>query len=282
MEIIHHVGFNTSSKQALFDAIIELGIKHKINDLPAKGGRLVTFDISETDPSWPAIIQLLKKYIGLDIYRGGDMYETFFSEQDIRKAEWSRLVSTFEQGYPYPKGNWPFKQLSLVNVCPACGIYEQNNSMRFYKEPGLHKNSFMNLIGGGEIFAVPEVFSALEKIGAKGYKSWEVIINKTKQSSERVLQIYPPWITTHGLIDTDSMRQVICPTCGITKYYYHAKGVMRIKKESLIPDTDFMRTNEWFGVGLVAFREILVSNRVAQLILDKGWKGIQLKVVEFE
>lgn len=45
-------------------------------------------------------------------------------------------------------------------------------------------------------------------------------------------------------------------------------------------DVDFVRTDEWFGSGLIAFREILVSNRVARLILDKGWQGVRMKGVE--
>ncbi len=77
------------------------------------------------------------------------------------------------------------------------------------------------------------------------------------------------------------MRQVICPKCGKVKYYPHKNGVMRFKKEALIPDTDFLKTFEWFGVGRFAFREILISNKIAQLILDKDWKGVRLKVVEF-
>lgn len=280
MEIIHHVGFNTLSSQEFLNTIIELGIRHKIIELPGRGGQLVTFDISESDPLWETVFSLLKKYEGFDIYRGGDIFETFFSEEEIRKAEWLRLVSTFEQGYPQPKGNWPFKQLSLTNVCSSCAIYEQNNPMRFYKEPSLGKKSFMSLVGVGEIFAIPEVFSAFEEIGAKGFEAWETIIHKTKQPSERVRQLYVPGIAMPGLMGTERMRQVVCPKYGTIKYYSHVKGIMYLKREALLPDTDFMLTHEWFGHGLLAWREILVSNRVASLILDKGWQGVRLKVVE--
>ncbi len=57
---------------------------------------------------------------------------------------------------------------------------------------------------------------------------------------------------------------------------------MKFKKGVLPNGTDFVRTKEWFGSGRIAFQEILVSNRVAQLFLEKGWKGFRLKVVEFE
>jgi hypothetical protein len=55
---------------------------------------------------------------------------------------------------------------------------------------------------------------------------------------------------------------------------------MYLKREALLPDTDFVLTHEWFGHGLLAWREMLVSNRVANLILAKGWSGVRFKVVE--
>jgi hypothetical protein len=55
---------------------------------------------------------------------------------------------------------------------------------------------------------------------------------------------------------------------------------MYLKKEAVLPDTEFMLTHEWFGHGLLSWREILVSNRVASRILDKGWQGVRFKVIE--
>jgi hypothetical protein len=279
MDIIHHVNVHSNSID-FYNAVIGMGIKYIISPYPHSDAKLLSFDISESDPRWDTVFLLLKKYQGFDIYHGGDQFDTFFSEEEIRSAEWLRLVSTFDQGRPQPSGNWPFKQLSLTNVCHSCAIYEQINPMRFYKEPGLGKKSFMSLIALGELFAAPEVCSAFEKMGAKGYEAREVIIHHTKQPSERVRQLYPSKTTLPGLIGTERKRQVVCQKCGTIKYYSHVKGVMFLKRKALIPDVDFMRTYEWFGVGYIAFREIIVSNRVANLILDKGWQGARLKVVE--
>lgn len=282
MEIIHHVSFNTLSSHSMLGAIKDLYLKYKILDLPGGGGQLVIFDISETNPIWNTVFILLKEHIGFDIYHSGDIYETYFSDEEIRSAEWLRLIPTFEQGYPQPKGNWPIKQQSLINVCPTCCTYQQNNPIRFYKEPALGQNSFMTLIGVGELFATNDVISNFMRMDAKGYETWNVIINKIGKVSEKVSQLYFPWITKPGLIDREEMRQVNCPNCGTIKYYPHKKGIMKFKREILIPGINFMRTYEWFGVGLFAFREILVSNSIAQLILDKGWKGVRFKVVDFK
>lgn len=88
----------------------------------------------------------------------------------------------------------------------------------------------MSLIALDEVFATPEVFSSFEAIGAKGYEAWEVIIHKSKESSEKVRQLFVPGVTYPGLVGTEKMRQVLCQKCKTTKYYVHKKGVMYVKK----------------------------------------------------
>jgi hypothetical protein len=280
MDILHNVSFNSDSSPKLLNAIEELGITHKVIELSGGGGKAIFFEISESDPLWENILQLLKTNLGFDIYRGGDVYETFFTDDDIRAAEWLRLIPTFEQGYLQPKANWPFKQMSLSNVCAKCGIYEQTSNMYIKKEPKLGKKDFMTLIGTGEIFVSPSVLSGIDSIGAKGYEVWEAIIHKTKQPSKEISQIYIPRRAQPGLVGIENMRQVICPICGVVKYYPHKKGLMHLKKDVLLSGVDFFRTHEWFGSGLIAYREIIISNRIARLILDKGWQGVRLKVVK--
>ena len=281
MEIFHHVNVHSSTKE-FYNAVLQMGIECKILEIPGKETKLLSFNVSESDPLWETMFNLLKTHQGFDIYHGGDIFDTYFTEDEIRNAEWLRLVSTFEQGYPQPESNWPFKQLSLSNVCPYCALYTQTGSMRLKKEPRLGKNSFVTLIALNELFATQEVFSTFQSAGLKGFEAWEVILHRLKQPSEKVRQLYVPGIAGPGLLDTEKMRQVLCPVCGVSKYYSHLKGMMKLRRKALLPDVDFMRTYEWFGVGLVAFREIIVSNRVANLILDKGWQGIRLKVIELE
>ena len=43
---------------------------------------------------------------------------------------------------------------------------------------------------------------------------------------------------------------------------------------------DVAVTDEWFGSGArLGYREILISNRFARLILERGWRGVALKPV---
>jgi hypothetical protein len=279
MKIIHHVNVHSSSGE-FYSYIIRSSIQYTISDYPSNDDKLLSFDISETDPLWETVFALLKKYQGFDVYRGGDIYDTFFSDEEVRSADWLRIISTFEQGYPQPAGNWPLKQSSLKIICPACVIYEQIHPMHISKEPSLRKNSFMSLMGAGELFATAEVFSEFRSMNAIGYEIWDTLIHKTNLPSEIVHQLYVPGVARQGLLGIEEMRQVRCQKCGTVKYYPHEKGIMRLKKDALLPDLDFIKTHEWFGVGLISYKEILVSNRIAKLILDRGWKGARFKVVE--
>jgi hypothetical protein len=275
VEILHRISINSKKDAGFMNAITKMGIEYKAIELPGGSSNLVTFVIDEADHNWTNVSPLLIKP-----FSAVNMVETRFSEDEIKKAEWLRLVSTFEQGYPQPKSNWPIKQLSYELTCTKCAIHKQTNPMRLAKEPSLGRKSFMSLIWCGEIFCTPEVIQELEKIQAKGFEDWDVIIHKTSKASDRVRQLYVPEIASPGVIIGDEPERKICPVCGRIKYYPHVRGPMYLKKEVLLQDTDFILTNEWFGSGYVAWQEILVSNRVARLLLDMGWRGVRFKVVE--
>lgn len=274
MEIWHRISFNATTKPDFLEVIQGFGVIKKRLELPGGGGTMVYVDIKESNPHWATVSNLVAT-------RGAtDIVETFFTDEEIRNAEWSRLVSTFEQGYPQPKLYWPIKQLSYELTCLKCSIYKQTNSMRLAKEPNLGRKSFMSLIWAAEIFCTPEVILGLESIQARGYEVWHALIHKTGKPSERVRQLNVPEIASPGVITDEDLERIICPICGTTKYYPHVKGPMYLKREALLPDVDFMLTYEWFGHGLLAWREMLVSNRVASFILAKGWSGVRFKVVE--
>lgn len=276
MEIWHKVtfNFNKSSKKEVRKVVEDPDIQKKTLQSPGGGGLLVFVDIAESNPKWPEVSNLINSFGAADIQ------ETFFSDEEIRNAEWLRMICVFEQGYPQPKNPWPFKQTDRDIQCPKCAIYNQIASMHIAKEPYLGKKSFLTTIWTHEIFCTSEVFQGLEEIHAKGYESWDVILHKSRQISEKVRQLYVPSIASPGFMAEENLGRVTCSECGTTKYYAHMRGIMKIKKEAIIPDVDFMLTNEWFGSGYIAWREILVSNRVARLILDNGWQGLRLKVVD--
>lgn len=281
MEIVHHIFFHSSQKE-LYSYLQSSTIKFDTSKL-SPDGQLISFDISESHPLWRELMQLLIKFDNFKLYQGGDQYDTFFSEDEIRHAEWVTLNATFSQGYPQPENDWPFKQdpfISLTNVCPKCAIYEQINPIRVKKEPRMGKYSFMYLFWFTEFFVTNQVINEFKAIGAKGFEDWDVFISKKHDIAQTTRQLFIPEKTQPGLLDVDDLERKVCPVCGTVKFHSHLKGTMKYRRSCVNPDTDFIKTSEWFGTGHTSFNEIWASNRVANLILDKGWKGVRLKVVE--
>jgi hypothetical protein len=274
MYIYHRISFNSSRTPEFLKMLINEGISYRELELPGGGNSLIIFEITEEDPKWSSISNYINEY------GASDVIETFYSNDDIRKAEWLRMWVWFEQGYPQPQSTWPLSQQSYQLECSNCIIHQQIDSMRLKKEPHLGKKSFMGTIWTQEVFATPEVFSGLEALGAKGYEVWNAVIHKTGQPVENVRQLYVPEVAAPGFLPEDDLVRKTCPQCGRVKYYPHVRGVMQIKKDALPFHSDFALSHEWFGSGYIAWRELLVTNRVAQFIVDRGWQGVRFKVVE--
>ncbi len=230
----------------------------------------------ESDPRWSQVNALVREKNALD------MYDTIFTEPEVLSAEWVRLKPVFEQGYPQPEAEMMWKQITYENQCPQCGAgYQQKAPFRLAKEPRLGKHDFLCLYWTYTVFCTPKVLEALRAHQIRGYEVWEAIIHRTNQPSKVVSQLVFPSVAGPGLAEVDKLQPETCAQCGLTKYAYHKRGYMHLKREALRPDVDVLLTNEWFGSGgYSGFREILISNRLARLILEKGWRGVALKPVE--
>ena len=271
MEIWHRITFGHKD---CVDTIIEaMDIKYKRSPLPGEG-YLIHIDISESNPLWPKLAALVQQKNALDIF------DTVFSSEEILNAECIRLVPVFEQGYPQPEETWVTNPINYEDHCPECGTFRQTASFRLKKNPNLGKKDFVSLYWTYALFCTPRVLSELESHDIRGYEIWDAIIHKSNTPSQNVSQLFIPTVANPGLIRVEDLKRNKCSSCGVTKYYPHMRGVMYLKRDALVPDVDIMQTYEWFGSGHAAYREILASNRFARLVIDKGWKGVALKVVE--
>jgi hypothetical protein len=276
MEVWHRVAFNGDVKSDFKAALDRIGIEYRISPLPGHVTGLVYFDIAESAPHWRQIAELIKRE------GASDEVQTVFTKEEVLSAEWVRLMPTFEQGYPQPKEEMAWKQITYENQCPQCGVgHRQKAPFRLAREPRLGKHDFVCLYWTYTVFCTPGVLRTLKDYQIQGYEVWEAIIHRTNQPSEVVSQLVFPNIAGPGLADVDKLQPETCSQCGITKYAYHKRGYMHLKREALRSDTDFILTYEWFGSGgYSGFREILISNRLAKLILEEGWRGVTLKPVE--
>jgi len=274
MEIWHHVVFG---KQDGADPYLDkLGITYTKAPLPAPDTYIIAFDITESDPKWPEVKELITERRALDIW------ETEFAPEEIISADWVRLMPTFLQGYPQPDGAFKWRDNAYAYVCAGCGIKDgQKEPFYLKKEPKMGKNDFVALYWIHKVFCTFKVLAVLEASQIKGYETRDALMWRTKQPSQTVKQLVIPHIADPGLADEDKEEPETCPVCGVTKYSYHNRGFMRMHRNALDTDADFQMTYEWFGSGSKnAFREHLVSRRVARLIVEQGWRGVLLKPVE--
>lgn len=272
MDIWHRVTFG--HKDQVEGLLERLGFHYRTSPLPGKG-YLLHIDTVESDPHWLELATLIREKHAVDIF------DTTFTREEILNASWLRIQPLFEQGYPQPESTWQ-EQIYGKSACTKCGVFQdQLERFRLAKEPRMGRNSFMSLYWVYTLFATSEIITAFEAAQFRGYRTREALIHRTNQPSRTVVQLEFPHIAYPGLADEDRLGLVICEQCGTMKYAYHKRGLMRYEHASLRSDLDFQMSHEWFSSGgLHAFREFLVSNRVARLILEQGWHGVAFKPLQ--
>jgi hypothetical protein len=266
MKIVHRISFAKS--EIIESELDRLAVKYQRS--PALHGHyVVTLEMSETDARWPEVAYLTGTGKTLDLL------DTRFTNEEILSAEWVRLVPRFLRDYPQPKEaeeDWAWRKATYENVCPRCGVgYRQKAPFRIAREPRLGKHDFMCLFWTYTVFCTPSVVEALQAQQLQGYEVWKAIIHDTGQPSQVISQLLFPTVAGPEK----------CWTCGITKYAFHMRGYMHLQRKALRPGVDFQLTHEWFGSDTRwGYQEILVSNRMAKLILERRWRGVALKPVE--
>lgn len=271
MEIRHR--FTFSGKDNLLRELESLDARFETTQ-GFRGSFLITLETSESEPIWLEIEQLAK------IFGAAELVSTHFSQEEILDAEWLTIERTNYQGYPQPETGWLQKRPNYQNYCSQCGVYEQVGSFFLKKEPALRNNDFVSLFWTSAVLAKREIFDSLIEKHIVGFQQVDVLLQKTKTPSTIVAQMIPTVTARPGLTATDGFTGKTCDSCGVTKYLPVKKGKLRLQKNFAPEGIDIIATHEWFGDGAMAFREILVSQRVAKLAIKQKWKGIRLKVAE--
>jgi hypothetical protein len=270
MEVCHDITFSKSDN---VDAELNLQ-KISFKKTPLfQGDYIISFKISESDTRWPFVEQLV------NMHNGVDTFTTLFTKNEVVNSQWLRLEPIFKQGYPQPEDTW--KNTTLKGMCPKCGAgYTQIAPFRIQDEPKLGKNDFVSLFWTYALFCKNQVFTKLNNHNFAGYEEWPALLDSSNQPSKTVSQLYCHQITQPGLTEEDKLNPEKCLECGITKYEYLKKGYMRYKTNSISPGFDIQLTKEWFGSGgHSGFREYLISQRFAKLIINEGWRGVSLKPI---
>ena len=152
------------------------------------------------------------------------------------------------------------------------------------KEPSLGKNQFSSFGSGFELFCTPLVLDAFAAQGISGFETWPLLLKKTGEPVGGLKQIIvtetaAPAIAEE-MVEHERYGQTDCPVCGRTWHAHYVRGVLPMRRGALKTGTDFQLTNEWFGNGRTARREILASQRVVRMILDNKWQGVDLTPIQ--
>lgn len=258
---------------AVDSAIDRLGIPY--SKVPESHGYyLVSFEIEEADPRWPLVSELIQERNALELCH------TVLADAEILAAEWARLVPRFEQGYPQPRAGMAWRQITYEGACSHCGTgYRQIRPFRLDREPTLGRCDVLSLLHTHTVFCTPRVLSALGAHCIQGYEVWPALLHRTNARVQSVSQLVFTRVARPGLTGQDR-RPPVCPHCGTTVHVRHLRSPLRLKRQSLWLDTDIQLTDEWFSDGRHApYREILVSNRLARLIIAERWQGVALDPV---
>jgi len=279
MEIIHRVDYRDSWDKGLRNRLERENIKYKISEDFNKKDGLVVFNISESHPYWNRIEKKLRGFLGWFVY--GDTVDTCFSDAEILNSEWSLLYAQNAKKYPEPFNTWSVNPNNYDQFCNKCGTHIQARPFRIQKETNWGNFHFFTFIIGVGIFTRKQVFDVFRRNRIRGVVRNDVLINHTGKPADDIFQLMPDRTTQGGLVIGEKVKVSTCRKCGNKKYPNHGRGAMKYRREPRLKEADILYTNEWFGSGgRVAWREILISNKVSRLILEKGWKGISLKAVE--
>jgi hypothetical protein len=270
MKIWHRGHLGTEHKAFLESA----GVDHKpwFSAIDEKKVNSYMFIVSEDHPAWPEVAKRLggahKYYIS-----------TEFTKNEIAEAEWSMAHARHSIGSFVPEKQW-WSDLYYGDRCKNCGAgWRQIAPFRIKKEPKLGKKVFADFGSAFELFCAPVVLEAFRKQGIGGFETQPLILDQEDRPAESleqliVMEIAGPAIA-EDLVERQRYSQTDCPVCGNTWHAHYTRGALPLWKAALNPKVDFQLTNEWFGNGRTARREILFSRRVVNLALENKWQGIE-------
>lgn len=233
-------------------------------------------DVSEESDLWPE----------LKAYNGGKAHflNTFFTDEERLSAEWCILRGAGVLKPSEPSGGY-WSSVYYKGKCSACGSgWTQIAPFHLAKEPNVGRNAFASFGSAYELFAIDEVFRTFKAEGIRGVDSEPILVGKDKHPAGTVKQLLVKNVSepaiADDLVEHEHYRWSDCPGCGRKWHLFYSRGMLPLRRSALRSDVDFQMTNEWFGSGRAARREILVSRPVVQLILEKKWKGAELSPVQ--
>jgi hypothetical protein len=208
-------------------------------------------------------------------------------------------ITTGLSGFPQPENNHGYlnKTYNSSQACPSCNIgLVQQNEFRFRTEP---KSKHLHFFGLhwilDQVFISKVVMELFEQEQVTGITYSQPVLHKTEHPLDEWFQLRVDHLVSDGLI-TDLLQTEICefpkdekqvqfllaigsqlvkgPFCGRVKYHYPQSNVpLTIKALAFDNQPDIVRLDYYFGSGGNAYRPILISEKVKEIIEQEKWRG---------
>ena len=262
MEIKNRMVFRVETAPNLFAYLKQ----NKISFEEENG--IVVCEIYESDCHWKSISKILTQD---KVFR---TFETEFSKEELKNAEWLYMRSQWRFGYPQPEDDFGYKNITYTrnNCCDACGCgLIQKKPFLIKKTPNWGRRCIGELDWVSDAMFVNErAKSVFEMEKISGISFWEVM-NKT--GSEPLWGIYQLKIETeleNGLISEGRRvrERVRCEDCGTIKNLTNGAGVFKFQKQIFDNKPDIVLSGDWFGADKYATKIILVKQRVYQMLVE--------------
>jgi len=272
MRIIQRVTISCKLDKKCFRKLAKLGIAPWASG-PAKFSSVRFFDISEDDPRWPQVSEIIRKN------RIPSVARAEFTKQEILSAEWVWISPVYfeDESFPEPHLDKSWKRVAFdyKNECPECGVgLRQKAPIRLKGEPNLKNNDFMSVFWAYPILARPEVLNTLIENRIEGFEIWPVINHSSDTPLETVGQMRVMDELSPCIIPDNLQREH--RRCTHVKYYGISHVMLTYPRANFMNLPDLIRSGEWFGTGYAANQLIFASAKFVKVYMESGWRGLSL------
>lgn len=267
MRIKHRYSFRVDeATKEIVDFLKHSNIKYKISF----GIPILTLDIYENSNNWENLYKLMCKYDKHSIS------ECVYSKKEMDTAEWLRIRSKWRSEYPQPEEEYEKITYDGSMYCSSCGCgLVQKNSFRLKKTPKWGKKNFLMLNWvESELFINNKVANLIQKEDVKGYDVTPVMNNNTNESLDNIKQLKIRKALKSGIVfeDVDVIKVNKCSQCYSEKLLLSGRSPLVFKKDIFTESVDIIKTNEFFGDGLVCLQMIFISKKLYKLFCKHGWE----------
>lgn len=209
-----------------------------------------------------------------------------------------QVLAQGHHGYPQPEDDYYNSIYS--SFCLRCGVHgPQIAPFRLKRAPPATHSSFLQLNWVFDAFFVhPEVAMELAGSGIYGVSFGPVLDHRTGDELRDRRQLLTSAVIS--CVETSRLPAVTCrpdneesqwkimagrtrynastPYCGSVKH--HPPITVAVKSDALGNAPDLFQTAEWFGSGGAAHRLTLCTERFAELVTSRRWRGLEFRSVQ--